>query len=208
MRQIRISSGLLMVEDEPEEPDRPEIPDRPETPDRPRPPARPYFKIGDAEGRPGESVEVSVYGGSLKPVDGFDVCAGIAHNQFEVTGWTLGKYLSRYFARHGGEEAYYTAWKVETKGRPEPYWGLFLGFFSIEHETGVLPAVRIPPGTELFRVTYKVPDNLAPHVYTLYCADNWFYSSPGWPKRDVMYTYEPQGSKNEICISGKFTVKV
>jgi len=190
-------------------------------------PPKPYFDVGDGSGKPGDTVEISVEGGSVGAVSGFHIGGGVGripdeprtgYGNFQAVGVTLGKYLHDYLLAQGAitvddqgkETAHY--WSIfqfvqhePHRPFPEEWWEYALGFFSISQERSI-PPIPIPNGTELFTLQVKILALTDPGVYDLTCEDEhyWVHSRPR--RRDFMYTNERQGYTKIETFGGKLTV--
>lgn len=161
----------------------------------------PWFQMGQGEGKPGDLVEVPVYGGCLHKIDGFHVAGGCATQRLVAKSAKLSSYLGDYLK---GQDPFIKFQYIE-RGLPESWWEFAIGFFSLAGRT-MFPPITVPNGTELFRVTFLVKDDILPETAELVCADEYFYTHKVQRRRDLTYTYSPQGFTKVECISGKFTV--
>jgi len=174
----------------------------------PPPPARiPYFDVGDAEGRPGETVEISVEAGCIHLISGFHIGGGVGllpnversgYGQFEATGVRLGKYLFDYLTAQGlivdMVEKFWSIFQFVKHDRdkerfplPEEWWEYALAFFSMSQERTV-PPIRIPGGTELFTLMIKILPGTPEGQYTLTCKDEHYYTHSRQRRRDFLFT--------------------
>ena len=146
-------------------------------------------------------VPITVYGGCLHKIDGFHVAGGCATQRLVAKSAKLSSYLGDYFE---GQDPFIKFQYIE-RGLPESWWEFAIGFFSFAGKT-MFPPITIPDGTELFRVSFQVKDDILPETAELVCADEYFYTHEVQRRRDLTYTYSPQGFTKVECISGKFTV--
>jgi len=229
--QIRIESGVLNVEGIIPEPAPPEPPvvQPPLIPVQlPPPPARtPYFDVGEATGKPGETVDIIVEAGCLYPMTGFHIGGGVGkteaaersgYGKFEALGVILGPYLHRYLkdqdvkfhdSKDRVEDHYFSTFQFmdwdHAGALPEEWWEFALLFFSVGHET-TFPPIPIPGGTHLFTLQIQILPTTAPGVYELTCKDEWYYLNSRIRRRDFTYTNDEQGFTNIETFGGKITV--
>ena len=217
--QMIIKSGVLEVgalgirQPEPEAPEPPQLP-----------PARtPYFDVGDAAGSPGDTVEVSVEGGCIHPMDGFHIGGGVGllpdveragYGKFRATGVELGDFLTDYLKgqegfNQDGTPRFFSAFDfldwADEEALPEEFWEYSVLFFSMEGRKQYEP-VRIPGGTELFRLKIEILSTTPAAMYELTCKDEHYYTQSHQRRRDYTYTYKPQGFTAIDCFGGKLTV--
>ncbi len=228
--QLKIKSGVLNVESITmiEPPDPPIVP-----PDPPIvPPARaPYFDIGEATGKAGETVSLSVEGGCRYPINGFHIGGGCGKEEvqgsgygiFEAVGAHLGFFLRSYLKTkdlihdepmHQHDHFWSTfqmaKWEP-SKALPEEWWDFAIGFFSLDLARPPM-ATTIPSGTELFTLEVKILPGTQPGEYEVTCIDEWYYTQSHQRRRDFMYTaglesdFASGGVTNIETFGGKITV--
>lgn len=189
-------------------------PERPLGPPPTQPAERkPFFQVGEASGKPGDIVEVPVYGGCLEKIDGFHIGGGVGKTEEERSGYqkfqaqsaALSPYLADYLA---GQDPFlkfqFMDWN-ENKALPEEWWEYSCLFFSIASRV-TIPPVMIPSGVELFRVKIRILPTTPAREYELTCKDEHYYTNAVQRRRDWTYTFAPQGYTEVECIGGKLTV--
>lgn len=218
--------------------DVPDPPDPLDPPDPPDPPVlqKPYFDIGDATGKAGEIVTLSVEAGCRFLTTGFHIGGGCGkldvprsgYGLFEAVGWKLGDYLTAYLKSVGGIEKVEDAggskwvdnyWNIfqmlkggaPTRALPEEWWELALAFFSMSKRENWDP-VTIPSGTELFTLDMKILDGTAPGEYEVTCGDERYWTKSRVRRRDFLFTanrdspFARGGITKLELIGGKITV--
>lgn len=219
-RKVRAIKELASETSDIPEPDKPVDPAPPTAPPAPVP----YFEIGEAAGKPGETVTVSVRAGCQYPMDGFHLIGGVGllpdarsgYGKFRAVGVELGRWLRLYLKAnnlihdepdHEEEHFFSTFSFVDWKQRalPEEWWQYGLALLSIDQKR-LLDPIPIPYGTELFRLRIEILPNTKPGVYKLTCKDNWYYTQSDRWRRDITYTYSPQGFTKVETRSGKLLV--
>jgi len=227
--QIKINSGVLNVDGI--SPGPPVVP--PVVPPGPPfiPPALPYFDIGEATGKAGETVSLSVEGGCRYPITGFHIGGGCGkepvqgsgYGIFEAVGTKLGAFLRAYLKAedmihdepmHQHDHFWSTfqmaKWEP-SKALPEEWWDFALGFFSLDLARPPM-ATTIPSGTELFTLEVKILPGTQPGEYEVTCKDEWYYTQEHKRRRDFMYTagresdFASGGVTNIETLGGKITV--
>lgn len=201
--QIKISSGVLNVDGiigapPPEDPG----PPVPIGPGIEPPLARlPYFDIGEATGKAGETVSLSVEGGCRFLTNGFHIGGGCAgYGKFEAVGVKLGAFLRGYLQAEDmihdqpmhQHEHFWSIFKMVKGGTPayalpEEWWEFAMAFFSLDQKRTV-PPVTIPSGVELFTLEVKILADTPPGNYQFSCKDEHYYTQPHQRRRDFMYT--------------------
>lgn len=193
------------------------VPD-PQAPPLPPPPpdtpARiPYFDIGDAEGKPGETVEIFVQAGCAHPMNGFHIGGGVGflpnversgYGKFKAIGTKLGPFLRGYLKaqdvlhdepfhqhEHFWSDFQFVTWEGDG-ALPEEFWEFAVGFFSLD-QVRMVPPIPIPAGTDLFSLEIEILDGTPEGQYVLTCADEHYYTNSRARRRDYTWTYSPQG---------------
>lgn len=200
--------------------------DKPADPPPPSPPPAPvpYFEIGEATGKPGETVTVPVRAGCQYPMDGFHLIGGVGllpeersgYGKFRAFGVELGALLTQYLTAkdmihdkpdHEEEHFFSTFNFVDWKQRalPEEWWQYGFALLSIDQKR-LLKPFPLPHDTELFRLKIEILPNTQPGVYKLTCKDKWYYTQSNRWRRDITYTYSPQGFTKVDTFPGKITV--
>ncbi len=168
----------------------------------------PYFDIGEATGKAGETVSLSVEGGCRFPITGFQIGGGVGirpfaerngYGRFEAIGTKLGAFLRAYLKAEDmlhdepmhQHDHFWSIFQM-AKGRPhralpEEWWSFALGFFSIDQERQV-PPTTIPSGTELFTLEIKILEGAEPGKYDVTCLDEWYYTQSHQRRLDLMFT--------------------
>lgn len=182
----------------------------------------PYFDVGNATGKPGETVSVSVEAWCPHHIDGFHIGGGVGktdeprsgYGKFRAVGVELGDYLKNYFTARGGynddgipkffNEFQFIDWYTH-QALPEEFWEYGLGFWSTGSAEQYEP-IPIPAGTKLFSVKIEIFPGTPPGEYELTCKDNHYYTQDRIKRRNYEYTYKPQGFTAIECFSGKLTV--
>lgn len=182
----------------------------------------PYFDVGNATGKPRDTVTVSVEAGCAHHIDGFHIGGGVGktstdrsgYGKFRAVGVELGDYLKNYFTARGGyndngtpkffNEFQFIDWDTH-KALPEEFWEYGLGFWSTGSAEQYEP-IPIPAGTKLFSVKIEILPGTPPGEYELTCKDNHYYTQDRIKRRNYEYTYKPQGFTAIECFSGKLTV--
>lgn len=190
-----------------------------EAPPPPPPTRTPWFQVMEGKGKPGDTVKVPVIGGCVFPMDGFHIAGGggeledvdrSGYGKLVATGVELAPYLADYLEAQGIGDSYWKKFQFanwdDDKALPSEWWQFGLGFFSLDKRY-LAPPIPIPPATELFQITFKVPDNAKPGELVLTCADNRYYTQSVQRRIDVEYTFDPQGFTAVECFPGKFTVE-
>ncbi len=188
---------------------------------------KPYFDIGDATGKPGDIVELSVEGGCRFQTNGFHIGGGCGllpdvprsgYGLFEATGATLGKFLHDYLKAHGaitgapGSEIdhYWSGFEMAKHSNgalPEEWWQYAIGFFSLGQER-TIPPIEIPSGTELFTLKIKILPETPPGEYTVTCLDEHYYTQSRHRRRDWLFTGDVSGGYTKLdLMGGKITVE-
>jgi len=165
--------------------------------DKPTAAPVPYFDIGEATGKPGETVGIPVEAGCLNPVTGYHIAGGVGldskvpgggYGKFRAVGTTLGRYLAEYFESQGlsnhQDFFQFASWESH-RALPEEWWESFIGFYSIAQKKH-LPPVVIPSGTHLFTLQIEILPNTAPGEYELTCKDEYYYTHDRQRRRDLM----------------------
>lgn len=217
--RIEFIQEYARMPDLPDVPNVPDRPDRPEVPDKPQVPT-PYFDIGDATGKPGDVVTLSVEGGCLQHATGFHIGGGVGldpeversgYGKFVAKGTKLGSFLRSYLKAQGliveeerdGQKVevdqYWSIFqffkyvaKAQSNPLPEEWWEYAVGFFSMEQER-FADAVQIPNGTELFTLDVQILPETKPGEYVVTCKDEWYYATGRPRRRDFLYTSETDG---------------
>ena len=224
--QIRIESGLLEIAEIGSSPERPSI-DPLDPPDlvKPLPARTPYFDVGEATGKPGETVDIVVEAGCVHPMSGFHIGGGVGkteeersgYGKFKAVGAFLGPYLKRYLKDEGAihdqpdhiHDHFFSTFQFmgwdNVGALPEEWWEFAVGLFSID-QARTLPPVPIPSGTHLFTLRIHIQSTTPPGVYELTCKDEWYYLNSRIRRRDFEYTYDPQGFTHIETFGGKITV--
>ena len=224
--QIKINSGVLNVEGITPVPMPPEpfIPP-PAPPVRPPPARIPYFDVGEAKGKPGETVDIVVEAGCVHPMSGFHIGGGVGktdeersgYGKFKAVGAFLGPYLKRYLKDEGAihdqpdhaHDHFFSTFQFmdwDTAGAlPEEWWEFAVGLFSID-QARKLPPVPIPSGIHLFTLQIQILSTTAPGEYDLTCLDEWYYRNSRIRRRDFEWAYAPQGFTHIETFGGKITV--
>lgn len=185
----------------------------------------PYFDLGDATGKAGEIVELSVEGGCRFPMRGFHVGGGLAgYGKFEAVGFKLGPLLRAYLKSEdmihdepAHQHDHY--WSMFQMARHDPHgalptewWDLGLGFFSLGEARGGVPSTTIPSGTEIFTLQVKILPETAPGEYDLSCLDVTYYTQSRHRRRDFLFMVDTEsefrrGGITKLELSGgKITV--
>lgn len=192
----------------------------------------PYFDVGEAEGKAGEFVWVTVEAGCVYHMDGFHIGGGVGmllvdgrtversgYGKFRATEVVIGDYLQRQLAAQqvihtmenaGHEHDHYWSgfqfvnWETN-KAFPEEFWEFALGGFSIDQKRVIEP-FPIPSGTKLFKLKIEIHASALPGEYLLTCADERYYTQSRQRRRDYTYTYKPQGFTAIDTYPGKLTV--
>lgn len=171
------------------------------------PPSLPYFDIGDATGKAGETVSLSVEGGCRFPINGFHIGGGCGkldvprsgYGLFEVVGVKLGAFLRAYLKaedmlhdepmhQHDHFWSIFQMAKARPhRALPEEWWSFALGFFSIDQERQV-PPTTIPSGTELFTLEVKILEGTEPGEYDVTCLDKHYFTQSHRRRLDLMFT--------------------
>lgn len=178
----------------------------PAPPPPPPPKVRvPYFDIGDAEGSPGDTVEISVEAGCVYKTSGFHIGGGVGllpnvarsgYGLFQAVGVKLGKYLTDYLTAQGmvdedGEEKFWSIFQFVKHdphhALPEEWWEYAAAFFSMSQER-IVPPITIPGGTELFTLQIKILEGTPEAQYTLTCEDEHYYTHARQRRRDFLFT--------------------
>lgn len=221
--QIKINSGVLNVEGITPEPGPPETLPPVEPPEE----KKPYFDVGDATGKRGDTVSISVEGGCLGATNGFHIGGGVGllpdvprsgYGNFQAVRVELGEYLHDYLKAQGaitvdpqGKETdhYWSIFQFikhdPHRALPEEWWEYALGFFSISQER-IIPPIPIPSGTELFRLKIKILATTDPGEYELTCKDEHYYTHSRQRRREFLYTNDHQGYTLIETFGGKLTV--
>ena len=151
-------------------------------------PARiPYFDIGDADGAPGETVEVEVEAGCIHLMTGFHIAGGLSsYGKFKPVRAILGPYLGEYLA---GARVFEKFQFVDSKLKalPEEWWEFAVGFFSLD-DRKTFQAIAIPGGTHLFTLEIKILAGTPPGKSKLTCEDEHYYTHFHQKRRDLMFT--------------------
>lgn len=164
------------------------------------PEVKPYFDIGDAEGKAGELVTLSIVGGCRYPTTGFHIGGGLSgYGKFEAVGAKLGPFLKAYLEaedvihdepNHQHEHFWSIFQMVKAKPHralPTEWWEYAIGFFSLGQKRTV-PPTTIPSGQEIFALQVKILEGTAPGVYDLSCLDETYYTHSHQRRRDFMFT--------------------
>jgi hypothetical protein len=184
----------------------------------PTEPAGPFFDIGDATGKKGDEVLVSVYGGSVLPMSGFHIGGGCGLNpNVERSGYSnlrakgvhLGSYLTDYLTSHDALSSAFQRFEMIEWGEvnhplPEEWWQYALGFFTLSGGQ-IIPPIPIPQGTELFQVSFEILTD-KPGELGLTCINNHYYTQKKRRRRAWCYTGEGQGQHRVDCNGGKLVV--
>lgn len=170
-------------------------------------PPAPYFDIGEATGKAGEYVNLSVEGGCRFPITGFHIGGGCGkldeprsgYGLFEAVGVSLGAFLRAYLKAedmlhdlpmHQHDHFWSTfqmaKWEP-SKALPEEWWDFALGFFSIDQARQV-PPTTIPSGTELFTLRVKILPGTQPGEYEVTCIDLWYYTQSHQTRQDYLFS--------------------
>ncbi len=194
-------------------------PDIPTVPLPPSPPAAkaPYFDIGEATGKPGETIGILVEAGCPNPITGFHIGGGVGldsslqgagYGKFKAVGVTLGKYLMDYITSQGLTDFWklfqFASWESH-QSLPEEWWEYALGFFSLSQER-IVPPIAIPSGTELFTLQIEILPKTARGEYELTCKNEYYFTHARQRRRQFLFTNERQGFTNIVTIPGKITV--
>lgn len=191
----------------------------------------PYFDLGDAEGKPGELVEIPMIGGCRRPMNGFHIGIGLSgYGAFVCEGVILGPFLTEYMKAQGlivekrdaqGQfvpeewvDRYWSGFNMvgqEEGALPTEWCDYAMAFFSIGQNRGPLPSIQIPVETHLFSFQIRILATTKPDVYDLACEDEHFYLQKGSARlgrrRDFLYQTESGGGVTEVdCQGGKLTV--
>lgn len=217
--QREASRLVVLLAEAKDEPDPPRIP---ATPTKER---IPYFDIGDATGKPGTTVDVLVEGGCLHPMTGFHACGGAGktdearsgYGNFRATGVTLGPFLRRHLKDQGAihdepdhvHDHFWSRFQFfdwSKRALPEEWWEFAFALFSIDQKRTLEP-FSIPSGTHLFTLHIEIILGTKPGVYELTCLDEHYYLNSRLRRRDLEYTYKPQGFTKVETFGGKLTVQ-
>lgn len=224
----RIAAEPIEGDGQPPEADKPAEP----LPPPPPPAPVPYFDVGEAEGKPGTSVLVTIEAGCVYHMDGFHIGGGVGltlvdgepvprsgYGKFRATEVVIGDYLAKQLAaqnvihtiKNDGHEHdhYWSAFQfIDAKKRPLPeeFWEFALQGFSIDQKRVIEP-FPIPSGTELFKLKIEILPGTQPGEYLLTCADERYYRNSRIRRRDYAYTYKPQGFTKIETFPGQITVR-
>lgn len=167
----------------------------------------PYFDIGEATGKAGDVVELSVEGGCQFDITGFNIGGGCGkldiprsgYRLFEAVGVKLGPFLRGYLEaedlihdepmhRHDHFwSGFQMVKKDPNRALPEEWWKYTMGFFSLGQRKTVSPTT-IPSGTELFTLQVKILEGTAPGEYEVTCLDEHYYTSGHQRRQKFMFT--------------------
>lgn len=167
----------------------------------------PYFDIGEATGKAGETVSLSVEGRCRFLVNGFHIGGGCGkldversgYGLFEAVGVKLGAFLRGYLKAKDlihdepmhQHDHFWSVFQMAkwdpSKALPEEWWDFAIGFFSLDQERSA-PPTTIPSGTELFTLEVKILPGTAPGEYDVTCRDEWYYTRSHQRRRDFLYT--------------------
>ena len=186
----------------------------------------PYFDIGDATGKAGETIELSVEGGCRFLMSGFHIGGGCGldprvkrsgYGKFQAIGVSLGEFLRNYLReedlihdepnhQHDHFWSIFNMMNREHRALPEEWWEYAIGFFSIDQERDV-PPTTIPSGTEIFRLHIKILDGTPPGEYDVTCINEWYFTNSRPRRRGFLYSGEPSGGYTKLDLqAGKITV--
>ena len=231
MRLVKISGGFLEIEETSDQPilpvpptelpvvQPPLIPVAPLFPIEPpvvQPARTPYFDVGEATGKPGETVEIVVEAGCIHPMNGFHIGGGCGYGLFKATGAVLGPFMRNWLKDEGvihdspghQHDHFWSIFQFVTAGaHPEEWWEFGVSTFSIDLKKPPLPPIPIPGGTELFTLLIEILPAASPGEYTLTCRDEWYYTNRRIRRRDFEYTGLGQGFTAIETFGGKITVK-
>ncbi len=221
--RIKINSGVLDVEGI--------IPDlgQPGTLPPAESPAekKPYFDIGEATGKPGETVDIVVEAGCPEPMSGFHIGGGVGllpadersgYGKFKAVGVILGPFMRNYLKDEGiihdspghQHDHFWSIFQFipwdPNRALPEEWWEYGMSTFSIDLKEPPLPSIPIPGGTKLFTLKIEILSGTPSGEYVLTCRDEWYYTHTYQRRRDFMFTNERQGITKVETFGGKLTV--
>lgn len=188
----------------------------------------PYFDIGEAIGKPGDVVELSVEGGCRFTMRGFDIAGGCGilpdversgYGLFKAVGVKLGAFLRNYLKAedaihdephhqhdHFWSGFHFVPW-IPDRALPEEWWQYAIGFFSIDQER-LIPETTIPSGTELFTLRVKILPETKPGEYLVTCKDEYYHRQSRLRRLDLLFSGEPSGGYTKIeTFPGQITVR-
>lgn len=177
----------------------------------------PYFDIGDAAGKAGDVVELSVEAGCRFKTNGFHVVGGAGlladvpqsgYGKFRAIGVSLGSFLTAYFKSQGlivntEDEALPPKWA-------DQYWSLFHFInhapqqdppqhpfpeewweyhvgFFSINQEKYAPPIQIPSGTELFRLKIQILEGTDPGEYEVTCKNEHYWTHERPRRRELMF---------------------
>lgn len=169
----------------------------------------PYFDVGEATGKAGEIVELSIEGGCPYEMNGFHIGGGCGllpdvprsgYGKFEAVGFKLGPFLREYLEsedlihdkpmhKHDHFWSVFQFAKARPhRALPEEWWDASCGFFSLDQARGGISPITIPSGTEILTVSIRILPDTAPGEYIVTCKDEWFFTQSHRRRRDFMFT--------------------
>ncbi len=170
---------------------------------------KPYFDIGDATGKPGDVVELSVEGGCRFPMRGYHIGGGLGgYGKFEAVGAKLGPFLTNYLEAEGmvhdepnhQHEHFWSIFQMAQKkngAHPTEWWEYAIGFFSLGQER-IVPPTTIPSGTLIFTLQVRILAETPPGKYPFTCEDEHYFTTNRQRRRDFLYTTDSDVSRSGI----------
>ncbi len=197
----------------------------PPPPPPPPPFRRPYFDVGNASGKPGDTVDILVEAGCPLPMTGFHFAGGAGktdaprsgYGLFRAKGAVLGPFLRGYLKDAGAihdeplhqHDHFFSMFTFynwdDQRALPEEWIEFIVSLFSID-QARMLGAVPIPSGTHLFTLKLEILPGTPSGEYDLTCEDEHYYTVSRVRLRDIEFSSKGQPYTNVECFGGKITV--